>query len=118
MTNYEIKTVRSIKEQYEAHTPTKLDELKELDKKVKRPANIFSYVFGSVGSLVLGGGMCLAMGVIESIGTLMAPGIIIGAAGIAMVSANYFIHKAMIKSRKQKYSEQILALSDSIMGNN
>ena len=118
MTNYESKMVKSIRAEYEEKAPTKLDELKKLDSRVKLPAHIFSHIFGSIGALVLGMGMCLAMGVIESIGTFMVLGIIIGMIGIAMVSVNYPIHKGIIRSRKAKYSEQILALSDSIMGNN
>ena len=60
----EIKAIQKIRSSYEEREITKLDELKALDKKVKRPAQIFAYVYGSISSLVLGTGMCLAMKVI------------------------------------------------------
>ena len=69
---YVEKTLRS----YEEKEVTKLDELRALDKKAKSGATIFAYVFGSIGSLVLGFGMCVAMKVI--LADLMIVGIIIG----------------------------------------
>ena len=104
--------VNKISNQYVEKPFTKLDKLKALDKKVKRPAKIFSYIFGTVGALVLGTGMCMAMKVI---GDLMAPGIIVGFAGILMVSLNYWIYKSIMKARKNKYSREVLELSDSIL---
>lgn len=106
--------VRRISNQYVERQPTDLDELRALDKKVKRPAQIFAYVFGSLSSLVLGTGMCLAM---KIIGDMMIPGIIIGCVGIALVSINYSIYKAMLKSRKDKYSGKVLEMSNKILNN-
>ena len=54
----EMKTIERIRASYVQREVTKLDELKKLDKKVKRPAQIFAYVYGSLSSLVLGTGMC------------------------------------------------------------
>ena len=116
MSNNEIKTIQKIKNSYAEHERTKLDELKALDKKVRRPAQVFSYVFGSIGSLVLGSGMCMAMKVILTGWQFVMPvGIAVGLVGIAMVSANYFIYKKMLKSRKKKYANEVLALSDEIL---
>lgn len=93
---------------------TKLEKLRKLDASVRRPAEIFAYVFGILGALVLGVGMCLAMEVIAS---LMPLGIAVGVVGIAMVSANYFIYRAILKSRKHKYAKEILTLSDELLQN-
>ena len=65
-----------------------------------------------IGALVLGVGLCLAMKVI---GDLMALGIVIGIVGIAMVSVNYLIYRAILKSRKKKYADQVMALSDALL---
>ena len=46
---------------------------------------------------------------------MLVPGIVIGLIGILMVSVNYPIYKSILNSRKKKYSEQILSLSDKIM---
>lgn len=112
MSTAELKTVEKIRNQYTQAEATKLDELKALDRKVKRPASIFAYVFGVVGALVLGTGMCLAM---KIIGDLMALGIVVGVAGIAMVSLTYPIYKAILKSRKNKYSSKILELTNELL---
>lgn len=117
--------VQKIRTQYTEKENTQLDALKALDKKVKKPANIFAYTFGTIGALVLGSGMSLAMNVIEP-GTyfgitisenMMLPGIIIGLTGIAMVSVNYVIYKSILTSRRNKYANKIIALSDEIMKN-
>ena len=112
MSTNEIKTVEKIRNTYVAYEPTKLDELKALNKRVKRPAKIFAYVFGSLGSLVLGTGMCLAMKVIFD---LFALGIVIGCVGIFLVSINYPLYKSIIGRRKRKYASKILALSNEIL---
>ena len=88
------------------------DKLCALDKKVKIPASVFAYTFGIIGALILGTGMCLAMKVI---GNIMWLGIVIGVVGIAMVSINYFLYNTILKSRKAKYSKEILELSEKIL---
>ncbi len=112
MTNAEIKYVNQVQAQYAPKGSGKLDELKALNKKVNRPANIFAYTFGTVGALVLGGGMSLAMEVLAG-GMLLGVGI--GVVGLAMVSLNYFFHKTILKSRRKKYAAQILTLSDQLL---
>ena len=107
--------VQKIRTQYTEKSPSALDELKALDRRVKRPADIIAYLFGTVGALVLGIGMCLAM---EVIGSYLIPGIAIGAVGIMMVSFTYSIHKAVLAARRKKYGDEILALSESILAEN
>ena len=112
----EIKIIEKIRAGYLPKETTSLDELKELDKMVKRPASIFAYVFGSVSSLVLGTGMCLAMKVIGTgIPFVMPLGIGVGLLGILGVSINYSIYKKILNSRKEKYKKQILELTDKLM---
>ena len=115
--------VQKIRTQYTEKETTQLDALKELDKKVKKPANVFAYTFGTIGALVMGSGMSLAMNVIEpgtyfgvTIGeNTMLPGIVTGLVGIAMVGINYPIYKSILGSRRNKYADKIIALSDEIM---
>ncbi len=112
MTNVEQKEIEKIKAAYSPAQVSKLDELKALDRKVKRPAEIFAYTFGVVGSLVLGTGMCFAM---KIIGSSMPLGIVIGLVGIAMVSVNYLAYKKILGARKKKYAQQIVELSNEIL---
>lgn len=108
--------VESIRNDYENKEQSKIDELKALDKKVHRPVNVFAYVFGAISALVMGTGMCLSMKVIgESLNIVF--GIVIGVLGIALCIANYFIYKAILKKRKDKYSSAILALCDEVSSN-
>ena len=95
---------------------TKTDSLKALDKKVRKSPKIFSYIFGSIGSLILGTGMCLAMQVIGSAAALKYIGVGIGLVGILMVSVNYYLYKKMLARRKRKYAGEILRLSGEILG--
>ena len=120
MENMQRKLTQAIKESYETPTQeqTDVNKLLKLDQKVKAPAEIFAYAFGSVGALVLGGGMSLAMTNIgATLGALAMPiGICVGVVGLAMVSANYFIYKSILKRRKDKYRAEILELSSRILG--
>lgn len=112
--------VQKIRTQYIEKEHTQLDALKELDAKVKRPANVFAYIFGSISAIIMGSGMSLVMTDIGStfgIKEAMVPGIVIGIAGMLMAIINYPIHKSILTSRKKKYADQIMELSNKIMDN-
>lgn len=120
MTNkLEQKYVENIKKEYEDKTEemTKLDEIRMLDKRVKQPALVFALVFGVIGSLILGIGMCLAMKIIGETTITMVFGIIIGLIGIAIVSINYPVYQKILASRKAKYKDAILAKTNEILNN-
>ena len=107
---------QKIRTQYMEKTPSELDALRELDAKVKRPANVFAYVFGSISAIIMGAGMSLVMtdiGAILGLGEAMIPGIAIGVMAMALLT--YPIYKGILGSRKKKYSAEILALSEKIM---
>lgn len=109
---------QKIRAQYMEKTPSELDALRELDAKVKRPANVFAYVFGSISAIVMGAGMSLVMtdiGAIIGMDYTMIPGIVIGVVGMIMALVNYPIYKGILNSRKKKYGAEILTLSDKIM---
>ncbi len=108
------KKINSILNQYKEKETTNYDRLVALDKMVKQPALIFAYVFGVIGALVLGFGMCLAMQIIFPSTIGMIIGIAVGLGGIAMVSVNFFIYKAILNSRRAKYKAQIFALSEQL----
>ncbi len=109
---------QKIRTQYMEKEASELDALRTLDAKVKRPANVFGYVFGSIGAVVMGAGMSLVMtdiGDMLGIGEGMVPGIITGVVGMIMAIVNYPIYKNILNSRKKKYSAEILKLSEKIM---
>lgn len=110
---------QKIRSQYVEKQSGDLDALRALDAKVKRPANVFAVIWGSIGALVLGSGMSLAMTDIAEklsfVGNPMVTGTVVGIAGIVAVLLTYPIYKGILKSRKKKYSGKILELSDKIM---
>ncbi len=90
-------------------------KLKKLDAKAKETANIFSYSFGIIMTLVLGTGMCLAMKVIGEGTSMMILGIVIGIIGIIGVSINYPIYKVILEKNKEKYGPTIITLAKEII---
>ena len=109
---------QKIRTQYMEKEASELDALRQLDKKVKRPVNIFSYVFGSLSAIIMGTGMSLVMTELPAmlgLGDMMIPGIIIGVVGMLLVITNYPIHKSMMNHRKRKYADEILKLSERII---
>lgn len=110
--------VQKIRTQYVEKESTELDALRLLDAKVKRPVNIFAYVFGSIAAIIMGSGMSLVMtdiGATVGMNNTMASGIVIGVVGMIMALVNYPMYKGILGSRKKKYGAEILALSDKIM---
>ena len=108
--------VQKIRTLYTEKQNTQLDELKALDAKVKRPANVFGYTYGSVSAIVMGAGMSLVMtdiGAKIGLAATLVPGI--GVVGMGMALTTYPIYKKMLHDRKRKYAPQIMALSEEIM---
>ena len=109
--------VEKIRSQYTEQEHTELDALKALDAKVKKPANVFGYTYGSLGTIVMGAGMSLVMtdiGAVLGMADTLLPGIVVGVVGLAMALTTYPIHKKILNSRKKKYAHQIMELSDRI----
>ena len=110
--------VQKIRTQYTEKEHSRLDELKALDNKVKKPANVFAYVFGSLSAVIMGAGMSLVMtdiGAQLGMAETMVPGIAIGVVGMVLAIINYPMYKAILASRRKKYADKIIALSDELM---
>lgn len=104
-----------IASEYAPKKANKVVALKKLDRKAKQTAEIFSFTFGIISTLIMGTGMCYSMGVIgENNTTSMIIGIIIGLIGIFGVSINYFIYKKLITKGKEKYGSDIIRLAQEI----
>ena len=117
MNNEQEYLVQKIRTQYTEKQHTELDELRELDRKVKAPAGTFAYIFGSLSALIMGCGMSLIMtdvGQAIGVASPMTPGIVIGVVGLVMAIANYPIYKGILSGRRKKFAQQIIALSDRI----
>lgn len=106
----------SIAKEYAPKNDSKIIALRKLDRKAKRPAEIFAYTFGIICALIAGTGMCLAMQVIGSGIGMMILGIVIGSIGFGGTAINYFIYRKLIEKGKAKYAYEIVELAKEISG--
>jgi hypothetical protein len=106
--------VQKIRSQYTEKQYTQLDELKALDKKVKTPANVFAYIYGSVSAVIMGAGMSLIMTDIgQMLGGFALPvGIV---AGMVLVALAYPIYERTLKKERKRIAPQILQLTDDLL---
>lgn len=112
--------VQKIRSEYTEKERTQLDELRELDAKVKGPVNVFAYVFGSISAIVMGTGMSLVMtdiGATLGLAESMPLGIAVGVVGMFMTIINYPMYKKMLASRRNKYADQIMKMSEELLKN-
>lgn len=104
-----------IANEYAPKDTSKVVALRKLDARAKLPAIIFTYSFGVISALVLGVGMCLAMGQIGSgTGTSFVLGIVIGVLGMVGMGVNYPIYLKLLANGKKKYAFEIMELAKEI----
>ena len=110
--------VEKIRSQYTQERHTELDALKALDARVKRPAKVFGFTWGTVGAMVMGAGMSLVMteiGAVLGLEETLVTGIAVGVAGMVMALTTWPIYQKILTSRKKKFAAQIMELSERIM---
>ena len=110
--------VEKIRSQYMESEHTELDALKTLDAKVKKPAKVFGYIYGSIGAIVMGAGMSLVMtdvGSMLGMNDPLIPGIAVGVVGLVISCTTYPIYTKILNSRKKKYVPSIMALSEKLL---
>lgn len=110
-TNDRVKA-QSIQKQYINREENKMEQLIRLDSKVKIPGRITASILGVVGALTMGAGMSLIM-VWEN----MMSGLVLGIPGMILALLAYPIYQLVTNSRKKKYSEEIIKLSDNLIKN-
>jgi len=111
-TEEERLEIESIKRQYEPKEKleTKLDKLRNLDKKVKIFPLILSLTFGIVGTLIFGLGLTL---VLEWDRIIL--GIIVATLGLIPISIAYPTYSIIYRKNKEKYADEIIKLSDELL---
>ena len=103
--------VERLLQEYAESKPTKLDELRSLDRLARNTSKVYAYVFGIAGAMLLMFGMSLVVASIE----YMLVGLVSGAFGLFMTSVNYPIYTRMLYSSKQKYKEKILEICNNLL---
>ncbi|MDE6361478.1 MAG: hypothetical protein K2L53_00705 [Clostridia bacterium] len=115
-TAQEKKDILKIRSQYLPKDDEAKDEkvarLKKLDSLVKAPAKAVASIMGVIGFCCFGLGMTMSLEWQEILW-----GAIVGIAGLALMAFAYPVHNKIFAKRKEKYAEQILELSQSLLKN-
>ena len=111
-TEVERREIEDIKKQYggEQVKTDNLTRLRELDKRVKQPPLIVSIVLGIVGVLIFGTGLTMALE-----WSLILWGAVVMVVGVVPMAVAYPVRKAMVKSNKKKYGDEIVKLSNELL---
>lgn len=104
--------INAIRKKYTAPQEDKMEQLRRLDRSVTQKGTLFSLILGILGALILGIGMSCVM-VFEKI--WFTPGIIIGVAGIVLISLAYPVYINITKKERERIAPEILRLTDELM---
>ena len=115
--------IRKIRDKYTVSTENsedKMSRIRKLDASVTNTAQAFAFVFGIIGTLILGCGMSFCMTDIgEALGLSqnvnMFIGIGMGVIGGVLVSLAYPIYNVIVKARRKKIAPEIIRLTDELM---
>lgn len=103
--------IEAIRRKYLPKEEDKMEQLRQMDKRVSRKGTIISIIIGVIGCLLLGIGMCCTM---ERAGRWFVPGIIIGVIGIVMIALAYPLYERITKKERKKIAPLILKLADEL----
>lgn len=84
-----------------------MERLRKLDRRPARKASVISINLGIAGCLIMGFGMCCTM---VWAGDMFIAGIIIGVAGMIILSLAYPVFKRVLKNERNKIAPQVLDL--------
>lgn len=112
VTEEEKKEIERIKRQYEQKPKkeSQLERLKKLDSKVKELPQILALTIGIIGTLIFGVGLTL---VLEW--NIPVWGVIVGVVGAIIVTLAYPSYKFHTRKLKEKYKDEIIKISNSIL---
>lgn len=115
MSNYQAnardqKRAEDIRRQYVSREENKMEQLQKLDNKVKLPGKIIGSILGIIGALVMGAGMSLVM-----VWGNMTMGLALSIPGLAVLLLGFLVYYLITSSRKKKYADEIMRLSDDVM---
>ena len=103
--------IEAIRRKYLPKEEDKMEQLRQMDKRVSRKGTIISIIIGVIGCLLLGIGMCCTM---EWAGRWFVPGIIIGVIGIVMIALAYPLYERITKTERKRIAPLILKLADEL----
>lgn len=110
--------VEQIRSKYIEKEVSKMDELRQLDAKVKKPATLSGYIFGSLGAIIMGSVMSLIMTDINTyLGSdnALVVGIVVGVIGLILIILAYPMYNTTLKKERKKIAPEILKMSEELL---
>ena len=109
--------VEEIRKAYLPKEEDKMEQLRKLHSIPTQKAQAASIAVGVIGALILGTGMSFCMTELgAALGNLaMIMGVIIGLAGIILVTLAYPIYNRTLKKEQEKISSEILKLTEQLL---
>ncbi len=104
------KLARSLRGKYAQKTNTKMDRLREIDKKINTIPVALSLTVGVVGTLIFGLGLALALE-----WALYLWGVIVGVVGFIVLIVAYPLYSLIQKHNLKKYEEEVMKLTSEIL---
>ncbi len=89
----------------------KLQELINLNKKIKTPPFITAFIMAVVSAFLFGLGLTM---ILEW--NIVVWGVIVGVVGILIMLVTYPIYQAILQIRQQKYADNILSIAKELLG--
>lgn len=104
--------IKEIRSKYLPREASKMEQLQKMDAAPTQKAVSLSLAVGIAGALILGAGMscCMVWG-----GDWLVPGIIVGLAGMVIVSVAYPLYTHVLKKERERIAPEILRLTDELM---
>lgn len=112
-TEAERREIESIRRQYkpDRQEESNIERLRKLHSKVVGAATAASLALGIVGLLIFGGGLALVLEL-----KMIVIGIILSAIGVIPIALAYPVYNKVINDGKKRYGDEIIRLSDEILG--
>ena len=109
--------VEEIRKKYLPKEEDKMEQLRRLHRSATQKAQAWSIALGTVGTLIMGTGMSLAMSDLgAALGSLaMAVGIPLGVAGMVLLALAYPVYNHVLKKERSRIAPQILRLTDELL---
>lgn len=104
--------INRIRKKYLPAEEDKLERLRQLDESVTQKPIALAMVFGVVGALIFGGGLCL---ILLLGGLWIIPGIVLGLFGFATLGCAYPVYQRTLEKEKERVAPEILRLSEELL---
>ena len=104
--------VRRIREKYLPKEEDKMEQLRRLDRSAAKKGTSAALTAGTVGTMMLGIGMCCCM---VWQGALFLPGIVIGCVGMGIAALAYPLYVRITEKERKRIAPEILKLTEELL---